>query len=339
MKLDKSKLYPVVLIFLMFVVYQCRKSDYDNLKKDLVVLRGETMGTYYDIRYFDPNKQNYQESIDSILISYNQLFSTYIPTSNLSVLNKKDTSDIDSLMYKMLVCSSRLYDLSEGYYDPTILPLIKRWGFAGDKYDEAPSNHEVDSLLKVIGFSKITFNQERLIKPVGLQIDLSSIAKGLAVDAISIFLDSKNIKNHKVDIGGELKCRGIKPNDEGWVIGISRPEKMSDEIIQKVEIHDWALATSGNYRNRRTYKGKEYGHTINPKTGRPEENKLLSVSVFSKSCMTADAFATACMASGLDRSIKLIEQNDDVEGYLIYLEGGEEYEYFSPVVKKMIQDE
>ena len=339
MKLDKSRIYPVVLIFTMFVVYKFRETEHKNLKKNLVVVRGETMGTTYDIRYFDEEKRDFKAEADSILNNYNQLFSTYIDDSKLSQINNQDSSVIGPLFYRMLDCSQRLYEASEGYYDPTILPLIKRWGFAGEKQDSEPNPEEIDSLLDMIGFSKIQFDESSLIKPKNLQLDLSSIAKGLAVDALSEFLLSKKIMNHKVDIGGELVCKGLKPNDEGWMIAISRPEKMSNSIIQKVELKDRALATSGNYRNIRSYKNKEYGHTLNPKTGLPEKNQLLSVSIFSDNCMKADAFATACMAAGLKRSIRMIEQNNDIEGYLIYLDEGEEKEYFSPEIKKIIRNE
>ncbi len=339
MKFDKSRIYPIVLIFAMFVVYKCRESEYNELKKDLVALKGTTMGTTYDIRYFDSENRNFQVSIDSLLNGYNQLFSTYISDSELCKVNEKTSTPIGPLFYEMLVCSNRLYLASDGYYDPTILPLIKRWGFAGVKQDTEPSQVEIDSLLNTVGFDKITFNDTLLTKPKNLQLDFSSIAKGLAVDAVSDLLLSKNILNHKVDIGGELVCKGLKPNEQGWMIGIVRPEKVSNDVIQKVELKDWALATSGNYRNIRSYKNKEYGHTLSPKTGRPEKNQLLSVSIFSDNCMKADAFATACMAGGLNRSIQMIEQNSDIEGYLIYLEEGVEKEYYSTEAKKMMRDE
>jgi thiamine biosynthesis lipoprotein len=170
-------------------------------------------------------------------------------------------------------------------------------------------------------------------------LDLSSIAKGYTVDAVSEFLLSKNILNHKIDIGGELVCKGLKTNGNGWLIEVKRPERDTDKKRQLLELKDLALATSGNYANIRTYSNKEYGHTLNPKTGKPETNELLSVSIFSDNCMKADAFATACMAAGLKRSIQMIEQNEDLEGYLIYREGDGVEEYYSPKVKKMIYDE
>lgn len=173
-------------------------------------------------------------------------------------------------------------------------------------------------------------------------LDFSAVAKGYGVDVIAFFLKKKNIKNLKVEIGGEVLCFGNKPSGKPWIIAIEHPESIirGENIQTKIKLNNKALASSGNYRNFYEKDGKRYSHTISPITGFPVEHELLSVSVFAKDCMTADAYATAFMVLGKEKAKKIIEKENDIEAYFIYSEGNKiNVEYTAGVNAYLINDD
>ena len=209
------------------------------------------------------------------------------------------------------------------------MPLVNYWGFG---YTEKKAVVKADSILidslkRLANFEAFSIlikgDQYHIQKPDAAgQLDFSAIAKGDGVDQIGLFLEAKGIKDYMVEIGGELRARGYQQDSLGWLIGINIPktEASINSMQAKVALHKMSLATSGNYRNFHEVNGIKYAHTINPHTGYPEKNRLLSASVFAEDCASADALATACMGMGLEKAWKLVNELENVEAYFIYSE-------------------
>lgn len=290
------------------------------------------MGTTYQVKMFGIfQKENLNEisiEIEKILKEVNKQMSTYIPDSEISLFNqarKNEKIQISNGFFKVLNHSLKISSLTGGVFDPTIGPLVNLWGFGPNGEKKIPKANQIKQALKIIGFEKLNFdNQKKIIskKIDDLYLDLSSLAKGYAVDEIYEFLKKKEIKSFMVEIGGELRAIGHKGLDSNgkkvpWVIGIETPGKYGK--LQKVlKINDVAVATSGDYRNQFKVGDKTYSHTINIKTGKPIDHKMTSVTVIDPtSCMNADAWATAFMAMGPKRSLQLAKDLN-IMAYFIY---------------------
>ena len=314
---DKKRLYPIVLILLMFVVYKYR----EHKKMKLQHVYGQTMGTTYNIKYL--NDVDYKPQIDSILKEVNLSLSTYIPESEISQFNQNGVLDIKSKYFYNVISKSKIiFNNTNGAFDPTIMPLVNAWGF-GFENKLAIDSSLIDSLLQFVDFTKISFDKNRVESTKnGMMLDFSAIAKGYGVDVIADFLKSKKIYNYMVEVGGEIVCLGKNYEDAIWRIGIDNPNYENDtdkKLAQIVELDNIALATSGNYRNfYLDENGVKRAHTINPVSGYPVTHSLLSVSVKAKTCMAADGYATALMVSGFENSKKIASSTDEIEVFLIY---------------------
>lgn len=325
----------IIILSLFFFLLSCKS----NQKKEIYTsIQGETMGTYYNIKY--KSDIDLKPQIDKELIRINDELSTYIPTSTISKFNKAEKGiKIDkSDLWKNIIKAKKINTYSNGFYDPTVMPLVNYWGFGykGHKKIKSIDSVKINKLLESVGFEKIEMinigtDSINLIKKTdGLQLDLSSIAKGYGVDMIGNLIKEKGIKDYLVEIGGEIVCSGLSPSDKNWIIGINTPEEKAsiNDLILKKQLYNKALATSGNYRNFYSVNGNKYSHTINPKTGFPERSNLLSSTIIANDCMTADALATACMAYGLENSIKMISQLDSIEACFIYLDDNKDMKVY-----------
>lgn len=316
-----KRLYPLILILIVFFVWKHRQSADQQLQ--MVELSGMTMGTIgYSIKYFNTDGTNYGTQVDSLLKVWNLSLSTYIPSSEISRFNtREDCFEFESeYFYPVLHASRKVYDATEGAFDPTVGPLVNAWGFGPNK-SMVPDSTKVDSLMALVGYDKITFDQQKVCKEVhGVKLDFSAIAKGYAVDVVADFLESKGIENLLVEIGGELVCRGTKLDEKPWRTAIEDPtvKVYEREYLAVVNLKDKAIATSGNYRNYYVRDGIKYVHTINPSTGFPISHRLLSATVFADDCMQADAYATAFMVLGVEKSKAILEENPSIDGYLIF---------------------
>ncbi len=293
-------------------------------------LQGETMGTSYHIKY--RGEKNLQKEIDNELLVLNDRLSTYIPTSTISRFNKSEKGIAIDKSYFLdnITSASKIYEMSKGLYDPTVMPLINYWGFGYKKngISDKVDSFKIDSILRFVGFDKIKLIEingdsvfvEKKFKET--ELDFSSIAKGYGVDKVSELLELNKVQNYMVEIGGELRCKGLSPSSKPWTVGINTPKEGAslEDLILKKKLHDQAMATSGNYRNFYEMNGRTYSHTINPRTGFPERSNLLSATVTSKDCMTADAIATACMVAGLEVSKDIVAKLEGTEVCLIYLD-------------------
>lgn len=330
MYLFSGKHYIYIYISILFVLtFSCA-----NEKETIVnyqVIEGKTMGTYYRITYKDSLNRNFFKEADSILIAINEDVSTYIPSSTISRFNQSGgtfsvpvsaTHFIENFKYAQMVA-----DLSTQMFDPTVGPLINYWGFGytGRKPVTKVDSTKVDSLLKFVGLKNIKWVEKGdsilfAKKFPEVELDFGGIAQGYAIDVLAEFLDKKGVKNYLVDLGGEFSSKNKNPKGAFWQVGINIPKEDADvKDIQTIfSLVNETISTSGNYRNFHEVKGVKYSHTLNPFTGFPEKNTLLSISVFGPQCTVADGLATACMAMGFDKAQLLLEYLPDYEGYFIY---------------------
>lgn len=293
------------------------------------IIEGETMGTYYRLSIVQGNVD--QREVDSILVEVNLALSTYIPNSAIALFNKaEDSLILDPVYAKYFVdnirMTNQIHKISNGAFDPTVMPLVNAWGFGyKTKPDTLPDSLQIQAIKEYVGWDKISImtidGQSVLYKSHPFcELDFSAIAKGYAVDLVSDYVLEKGYKNHLVEIGGEVRAHG-RPNPERpWAIGISKPvEGASPRDFEGiVAINEQALATSGNYRNYREVEGVKVSHSIQPSTGYPERNSLLSATILAPTCIQADALATASMVLGLEKSKSMISTLPEVEALLIF---------------------
>lgn len=359
----KNAIYGGVLLLLMFVVYQCRKTESINSTINLNTdeeqtyqVYGETQGTTYTIKYLTEKGKNYQLAIDSVLVAFSQSLSTYIPDSEISAFNKMENIDSsivfkNEFFYPVLKSSKEIFELSEGVFDPTLAPIIRVWGFGEMAEPEKIPSDKIDSLLEFVGFDKyIVFDKTSLKKTKKhVQLNFNAIAQGYAVDIVALFLEKKNITNYMVEIGGEVRANGKGTEGKGWKIGIDKPidedantentnQNTERELQAIVTLNNKSLVTSGNYRKFYIREGKKYAHTINPKTGYPVTHTLLSATILANDAMTADGLGTACMVLGKDKALALIEKLENTEVFLIYDDNGTTKTVMSKGFENFIQE-
>jgi len=322
----------LVLFCICLALISC-KQDTKELKA--VAYRGETMGTFYSIKFL-AYKPILQSKIDEKLIAFNDNFSTYIDNSQISRFNdSKDGthtvkgSDADEFEHVMKI-AKEIYISSKGKFDPTVKPLVDYWGFGKDKKPRKYIATEVDSLLDMIGFDKLQMQREGsalVLKKSNpkLELDFSAIAKGYGVDQVASLLEANDVENYMVEIGGETSCKGVNKNGQKWTLGISEPRSDSSpaNTIIKIQPGDMTIASSGNYRSFYVVDGQTFNHTIDPTTGMAFPSDLLAITVIAPDCTTADALATACMAMGKNDSQKYIEETRNVEACFFYEKEGE----------------
>ncbi len=326
-----------MLLVFVVIIYFLFPSKENNRE---FTISGSTMGNIvYNIKYISDEVILEKNEIDSLLVNFNNIFSTYIPSSEISTINNSSGKIyISDHFHFLLEQSKRVYDLTDGYFDPTIGPLVNLWGFGPDKLINNPKNSEVNNLLNLVGLNKIDIGDNFLIKNKGTYIDFSSIAKGYAVDILHNYLIDKKILNFFIEIGGEVRANGKNIKNVDWIVGIESPFKLnSNTPIATASLEGLSIATSGNYRNFYKIGDSLIFHTIDPRTGYPSETNMLSASVFSKSCFLADAFATSFMVMGFEKSKKLSSSIDDIDVLLIYYDiDGKIKRYLSDGIKGKI---
>lgn len=307
-----------------------------------VSITGEAQGTYYAITYYDEQGRNLQPEIDSLLKSFDMVASMWVENSIISKVNREDTSvELNNIFIEIFKESLEVSEKTGGAFDFTVGPLINAWGF-GFRNQMEMDQHIVDSLLRFVGFEKVKLLDGKIIKEdPRIQFDFNAIAQGYSVDLIADFLRSKGIHRFLVDVGGEVYAEGNKPGGEQWKVGIEKPaeDKNTQRELQAVVfLRNKALATSGSYRKFYVKDGVKYSHTINPETGYPVQHSLLSATVLADDCMTADAYATAFMVMGLEKTKEFLkETKTNLEAYLIYAdEEGENQTFLTSGMRKIM---
>ncbi|NEW80613.1 MAG: FAD:protein FMN transferase, partial [Gelidibacter sp.] len=278
---------------------------------------------------------NYETKIDSLIAVINKSASTYIPTSDLSKINKGDTTVLaDDNLQEVFIKSEKIYKETGGAFDPTVGILVNAWGFGPEKPIEDLDSLKVTALLKFVGYDKVKLENGKIKKLYPeIYLDFNAIAKGYLVDMISRMFEKNGVANYMVEIGGEIRARGQNEKGLPWKIAIENPNTDGTRSFATViELKDESIATSGNYRKFKVKEdGTKYVHTINPKTGFAKESNLLSASVISKSdCADVDGYATAFMEMGFEKSTAFLKNHPELEAFLIYVdEKGEMQTYKS----------
>ncbi len=328
----------IFFISLIFFVWSC--SDQNALQEESY--SGYAQGTTFHISYlFKGEPVDRSQAIDSILNRVDKSLSTYVPGSLISQLNVGKVITIDAHLREMLEQSDIVFKVSKGFFDPTIAPLVQFWGF-GPTANTDKDTARVDSILNFTGFEKLNYQSNSMQLPAGMSLDFNAIAQGYTVDLIAEYLAKEGIDNYMVEVGGEVRCLGTNYQGKKWRIGVDKPVEeidQQDRFQFIIALDSAALATSGNYRKFwvDSISGTRYSHTINPKTGWPAKNTLLSASVVASRASTADAYATAFMAMGLERSINFIGKNPELEVYLIYSDKEGNWQvYQNPGFKEML---
>jgi thiamine biosynthesis lipoprotein len=304
---------------LILLIFSC-----SSPQKEIVSIKGNTMGTTYNVKFLPitNNPIEIEESyiiIEKILKDINQQMSTYIPSSEISTFNQLQSTDwfkISEDFSNVLKESFNYYEMSDGYYDVTVMPLVNLWGFGPEIFESPPTQALIDSVMMFIGQDLIELeNQKIRKKDPRVQIDLSSIAKGYAVDKIFNTLDK--YEDLFIEIGGEIRTRS---KNKDWKIGINTPSitNFENDIELVITLNNLSIATSGNYRNFYIIDDKFYHHEINPKTGYPISSNLGSISIISdKSCLDADGLSTMFYTIEKDLASEMVENLDNIESVSI----------------------
>ena len=280
----------------------------------------KVFGTFYHATY--QCDSDLTASINAELAKVDASLSPFNKQSVITAVNQNQDVKLNDMFLDVYQLAMNISKETDGAFDITVAPLVNAWGF-GFKNGIEPTKEQVDSLMQIIGYKKVTLEGGKIRKTdERIMLDCSAIAKGYGSDVVARLLRSRGVKNFMIEIGGEIVTSGVNAENKPWRVGISKPvdDPMGSEngVQNIVNITDKAMATSGNYRNFYYKGGKKYAHTIDPKTGYPVQHSILSATVFAKSCAVADAYATSFMVMGLEKAQQLLEQHPELMAYLIY---------------------
>lgn len=310
-------------------------------------ITGPTMGTTYNVKYIVedgvPEQKDLEKAIYDRLEKVNAQMSTYRDTSELSQFNQADaglafkvSEDTATVVREAI----RLNKLTEGALDVTVGPLVNLWGFGPEsRPDKTPSKEVLEERFKITGIEHLKEEGDTLTKDIDdLYVDLSTIAKGWGVDVVANYLESVGVNNYMVEVGGEIRLKGLNSKNVPWRIAIEKPVVDERSVQEVIEPGDMAIATSGDYRNYFEENGVRYSHIINPKTGYPIDNKVVSVTVLDKSCMSADGLATGLMVLGEVEGMRIAEENNIAALMIVKTDDGFK-EYQSTAFAKLANKE
>ena len=280
----------IVATLIVFTLISCGRLEY---KKSA----GKIFGTYYAVTY--QSSEDLSSGMREVMGRVNKSLSTFDSTSVISKVNANKDVVLDTLFINMFNKAQEISALTGGAFDITVAPLVNAWGFGFDPSSDKKwlSASQVDSIMQFVGYKKVWIEDSTLVKAdPRIKLDASAIAKGYGCDLVAEYLRSKGCNNFMVDIGGELVVSGVNPRGTKWRVGVSKPENTSEAAVAEVmEITNCAVATSGNYRQFYYTEDGMVGHTIDPRTGRPAVNNILSATIIAPTCIEADALATAAM--------------------------------------------
>lgn len=300
---------------------------------------GFIFGTSYNITY--QCAEDHKADIEMALAEVDASLSPFNDSSVITHVNRNENVVLDKLFLDVFRLAQKINEDTEGAFDITVAPLVNAWGF-GFKNGVNPDAKAIDSLRQVVGFQKVRLEDGKIVKAdPRVMLDCSAIAKGYGVDVVANLLREIGIKNFMVEIGGEVVTSGVNPERLPWRIGVTKPTddslSVNNELQTIINVTDKAMATSGNYRNFYYKGGRKYAHTIDPKTGYPVQHSILSATVITGDCATADAYATSFMVLGMEKAKKILERHPEMMAYFIYSdESGQNQVWFSPSLKDKI---
>lgn len=320
----KTNLY-IAALFLL-ILASCVKQP------ERKYLEGFAQGSFYAITYYDDASRPCEHGIDSIFHAVDLSVNLWVDSSIICKVNRNEDVIVDNIFIDNFNIAQQAAALSDGYFDPTISPLVAAWGFSA-KNGDSITPQLVDSLRQLVDYRKVRISAGKVIKDnPALCLDFNAIAQGYTSDLIGAYLESQGIENYLVNVGGEIMARGSKPNGSSWVVGIEKPAANWDDaqvVQQRLELRDKGIVTSGSYRKYVERDGKRYSHCIDPRTGYPVEHNLLSATVIAETSVWADALASICMVMGMERSLELINGMEGVEAYYIFVNDQGELETFA----------
>ena len=306
-------------------------------------MEGMVFHTIYHITY--QGKEDFGQKFDKLFKEIDGSLSMFNDTSIISRMNNNDRDVVANRYFTNVF--NKAFEVSEatnGAFDITVAPLVNLWGF-GFKNSDNVSQQMVDSILQFVGYKSVSLDEEGHLHKQDTRtiLDASSIAKGYMCDVIAEFLKEQGIENYMVEIGGEIALNGFNPKGKMWSVGINKPIEdstmISNELQEVIYMNHGGMATSGNYRNFYVKEGKKYAHTIDPHTGYPIQQDILSSTVIAEDCMTADAYATAFMVLGKDKALQILENDSTLMAYFI-IEGEESNGYdiiYSPALANLLK--
>ncbi len=307
-----------LLLLSVTIFTGCNKAEYR-------IIDGFTQGTTYHIAYSDDKGVALDSLVEAILKNIDLSLSVYNKESLITKINNGEDLSVDTLFRNVFNRSYEIYKLSGGLFDVSAAPLFNIWGF-GFKNKMNITQERVDSALQLTGMDKISIDESKVIRTIpNVTLNFNAIAQGYTADVIASEFEKLGIINYLIEVGGEIFCKGVNPKGKKWSVGIDRP--VDGNMIQGEDLQDilllsgGGLATSGNYRKFYEEDGQKYSHTINPLTGYPAKESILSATVTAPDAMTADAYATWFMVAGVEKAIEIIENDPTIEGYLVYSQG------------------
>lgn len=313
----KKGTVPVFFIFAVVFGTACKSADFN-------VINGFTQGTTYHVVYEASPENNVEivrKGLENLFEQVDNSLSIYNDSSVISQINNNVSDQTDTLFREVFRLSDNVWKETGGAFDITVGPLVKAWGFGPDSrkdFDET----KLSALLSLVGMNKVKLKGARVIKDSpDIFIDMNAVAQGYTVDLAIRYLRSIGIEDCLVEVGGEVRSVGNKAG-EGWRVGIDKPVDGNNDpgmnMEAVIQLDNKSLATSGNYRKFYIDNGIKYSHTIDPHTGYPARQTLLSATVIAPECAIADAYATACMVLGTEGAKDLISRHKFLDGYLIW---------------------
>lgn len=304
-------------------------------------IEGLVFGTTYHVTY--QSDKDLADGIKEELEKVDLSLSPFNPQSIISAVNQNQDTELNDMFLEVFQKAMTVSKETDGAFDITVAPLVNAWGF-GFKNRTHPNRQQVDSLLQMVGYRKVSIKDGKVVKEdPRIMLDCSAIAKGFGTQIVAAYLRKQNVKNFMVEIGGEIVTSGINDSRLPWKIGVTKPVEDSlsvgHELQTVLNVTDKAMATSGNYRNFYYKGGKKFAHTIDPKTGYPVQHSLLSATVLADDCAIADAYATSFMVLGVDRAKEVLARHPELMAYFIFSnEKGQMDVWFSPSLKDKIAE-
>ena len=320
----------IIWFLFLILMVSCK-----NERPQKSFFQGQAFGTTFSIQVYSINEIDFEKGIDSVLSKVNNSVSTYIPESDISKINNGNTAIIvDDIFIDNFNISTEVYEITGGFFDPTIGVLRNAYGFGDTNSIQVVDSLALDSMMKFVGFNKVKLTSENKIEKLypEIYIDFNAVAKGYGIDLIGSYLDSKGVGNYLIELGGEILAKGKNvEKNKSWLVGIENVNLNDKSFSSIIALEDIAMATSGNYRKFRidSLTGKKYVHTLNPITGSAAKSDITSATVLAPTCALADAYATAFMALGLENSKVILKNIDKIDVYFTYNDQNNEEQVFA----------
>lgn len=320
----------IIWFLFLILMVSCK-----NERPQKSFFQGQAFGTTFSIQVYSINEIDFEKGIDSVLSKVNNSVSTYIPESDISKINNGNTAIIvDNIFIDNFNISAEVYEITGGFFDPTIGVLRNAYGFGDTKPIQEIDSLALDSMMKFVGFNKVKLTPENKIEKLypEIYIDFNAVAKGYGIDLIGSYLDSKGVGNYLIELGGEILAKGKNvEKNKSWLVGIENVNLNDKSFSSIIALENIAMATSGNYRKFRidSLTGKKYVHTLNPITGSAAKSDITSATVLAPTCALADAYATAFMALGLEKSKAILKNINEIDVYFTYNNQNNEEQVFA----------